>query len=137
MRIALISCVKLKLNHKACAKDLYISSLFRKIYIYIYKHIKPDKIFILSAKYGLLEESDIIEPYNETLKEKNEHDKKVWAYNVIVSMKSKKIDLEKDEFYIFAGLEYRKYLCQKIKNYNIPLKGLSIGNQLKFLKLNT
>lgn len=71
------------------------------------------------------------------MKEKNEHDKKVWAYKVIVKMKSKKIDLEKDEFYIFAGLEYRKYLCQKIKNYKVPLKDLSITKQMKYLTLNT
>ena len=51
MKIVLISCASKKLNHKAKAGDLYISQLFKSGLRYA-KSLNPDKIFILSAKYG-------------------------------------------------------------------------------------
>ncbi len=59
MRIALISCVKTKRNAASKAKDLYISSLFKMNYTYAQRTC--DKIFILSAKHGLLDENQIID----------------------------------------------------------------------------
>jgi cytoplasmic iron level regulating protein YaaA (DUF328/UPF0246 family) len=103
--------------------------------IYAKKKIRSDKIFILSAKYGLLELDDEIYPYNETLNTKNEHEKRIWAKNVLNKL-SEIADLEKDEFIFLAGKEYRKYLLPEIKNYEIPLFGLRIGEQLKWLKEN-
>lgn len=65
-RIILISCVKTKLDHPAKAEDLYISDLFVKNLTFARK-LKPDYIFILSAKYGLLKLNDRIAPYEKTL----------------------------------------------------------------------
>ena len=64
--IILISCVSKKLNKKARAKDLYISPLF-KFNLRYAKSLKPNKIFILSAKYGLVPLEKEIDPYNQTL----------------------------------------------------------------------
>lgn len=72
--IAFISCVKKKQNKSCMAKDLYCSPLFRSAYAYAQK--RADKIYILSAKYGLLKETDIIAPYNLTLNSMSESDKK-------------------------------------------------------------
>lgn len=52
VKIVLISCVSKKLDHKAKAKDLYTSPLFKYNLKYAEK-IGADKIFILSAKYSL------------------------------------------------------------------------------------
>lgn len=131
MKIALIACVKKKNNHNCKAKEMYISTLFKYCYKYASKRV--DKIYILSAKYGLLNEETVIYPYNETLKSKSEYDKKVWSYRVIKEL-AKVADIENDSFLILAGLEYRKYIIQKIKKYEIPLKGLSLYNQVKYLK---
>ena len=65
-KIVLISCVSKKLSHKSKAQELYISPLFRKNIQYA-KSLNPDKIFILSAKYGLIKLEEEIEPYNKTL----------------------------------------------------------------------
>lgn len=130
MKIILISCVKSKMGHPCKAKDMYISPLFKGGYKYA-KQMQPDRIYILSAKYGLLHEDDEIVPYNETLKEKTEHEKKVWSYHIIQNLIKENIDLERDEIIILAGVEYRKYIIQKMKNYKIPNKGLSLGKQLK------
>ncbi len=65
-RIVLISCVSQKLPQRAKVKDLYISTLFKFNLKYAEK-LKPDDIFVLSAKHGLLPLEKEIEPYNETL----------------------------------------------------------------------
>ena len=66
MKIALISCSKMKRDHSCTAAELYSPShLFSLSYAYAQK--VADKVFILSAKYGLVEEEDVISPYNLTL----------------------------------------------------------------------
>ena len=97
------------------------------------KSFNPDKIFILSAKYGLIGLDKEIEPYDQTLNTMHSVEKKKWANNVLEELK-KVADLNNDEFIFLAGENYRKYLILYIKNYKIPLKGLSIGKQLKYLK---
>ena len=64
--IVLISCVSKKQNHSTPAQNLYISPLFKMSLKYAEK-LKPDKIFILSAKYHLLPLDKEIEPYDVTL----------------------------------------------------------------------
>ncbi len=130
-KIILISCVKKKLNQKAKTKELYISSLFKKSFKYA-QLLKPDNIFILSAKYGLLDLDKEIEPYEETLNNKSPNEIRNWAIKVIVQLKER-LNLNKDEVIIFAGKNYYKFLLPYIKNYRLPLEGLSLGNRMKFL----
>ena len=131
MKIGLISCVTK--NNKICAaKDMYISDLFKKSLAYSLKNY--DKTYILSAKYGLLELNDIIEPYELTLNNQSVLFKKKWSYKVFLKIKEKQ-DLKNDTFYFCCGKNYRQYLKQKI-NHKIPIEGLSFGNQLKFYKKN-
>mgnify|MGYP001611839747 CR=1 FL=1 len=131
-KIVLISCVNKKLSHRAKAEKLYISPLFRFNIEYA-KSLNPDKIFILSAKYGLLNLDREIEPYNKTLNNMGSNEVKKWAENVVQEL-MKNSDLKNDEFVFLAGEKYRKFLMPYIKNYKIPLKGLSIGKQFQFLK---
>ncbi|MDD3014385.1 MAG: hypothetical protein PHC34_11840 [Candidatus Gastranaerophilales bacterium] len=134
-KIVLISCVSKKLSYKAKAKYFYISSLFKYNLKYAQK-LSADKIFILSAKYGLLNLEQEIEPYNETLNDKSASAVKEWAGNVINKLKEE-IDIDNDNVIFLAGEKYRKYLLPKIKNYEIPLEGLPIGKQLQSLKEST
>jgi hypothetical protein len=109
-KIVLISCVSKKLDHKSKAQDLYISSLFKKNLQYA-KSLNPDKIFILSAKYGLLKLDVEIEPYNKTLNEMSSDEIKEWGTSVVNQLKIVS-DLNKDEFVFLAGHNYRKFLIQ-------------------------
>ena len=84
-KIILISCASKKLAFKSKAKDLYISPLFRLSLAYA-KNLKPDKIFILSAKYRLLDLNDEISTYNETLNNKPVSDIKIWADKVVTEL---------------------------------------------------
>lgn len=130
-KIILISCVKLKKNYPCKACELYDSTLFKKSYEYA-KKLNPDKIFILSAKYGLVEENEIISPYEKTLKDMSSYERKVWANNVILKLKQH-TNPDKDEFIILAGEVYTEYILPYLKDSYEPLKGLAIGQRLQRL----
>ena len=131
-RIILISCVKTKLDHPAKAEDLFISDLFVKNLTFARK-LKPDYIFILSAKYGLLKLNDRIAPYEKTLNQMPIYERRAWASGVVSEL-NKYANLNQDEFIILAGEKYREFLLPHMRNYRIPFEGLSFGNQLKALK---
>lgn len=131
-RIVLISCVSQKLRHRAKARDLYISTLFRLNLRYAQK-LQPDDIFILSAKYGLLPLDKEIEPYEQTLNTMRSSEIKKWAEQVLEQLRGIG-SLEDDEFIFLAGEKYRKYLLPYLQHASIPLYGLRIGEQLQKLK---
>jgi hypothetical protein len=131
-KIVLVSCVKSKLNHPAKAKDLYTSTLFHSNLEYAHL-LKPDAIYILSAKFGLLDLDQIISPYEMTLNTMTVIEKKAWSKRVLDSL-FQKTDLKSDLFIFLAGMNYRKYLLPELKHYEVPLQGLSFGEQLRELK---
>jgi hypothetical protein len=94
MRIALISCSKEKKNYPCPAHELYsASNLFSLSYQYAKKY--ADKIYILSAKYGLVAEDCILKPYNQTLNEMGRQQQLSWANSVLRALQ-KECDIESD-----------------------------------------
>lgn len=134
-RIVLISCASKKAHHAAKAKELYISPLFAGNLRYA-RSLKPDHIFILSAKYGLLELDREIEPYDMTLNDMGSAQIKAWAGKILAQLKEN-VDLQRDHFILLAGEKYRKYLTSHLASYEIPLQGMPIGKQLQFLAAQT
>ena len=130
--IVLISCVKQKLNKPAKAKELYVSDLFKKFFAYA-KTLSPDMVYVLSAKYGLLNCEEIIEPYELTLNTMGVKERKNWSGKVIDQL-GKVSDLSCDKFIFLAGERYRQYLLPHISHYEIPLQGLRVGEQKQWLK---
>ena len=129
---AFISCVKMKSENATLAKDLYISPLFKKAYAYAMKYVDENKIFILSAKYGLLPALAPAPPlYEMTLKNKSKEQRKLWAYNIYLEMQKQNISTE-SKILILAGMEYREFICRFLPNSFCPVTGLSIGRMLKF-----
>ena len=131
--IAFISCVKTKKKGPCKAKDLYCSILFKKSFEYAEK--RANKVYILSAKYGLLKPDDIISYYNLTLNNMKEKERKKWAFYVYQQIINAGIDINEDAIFL-CGINYRKYLMQKFPNSKCPIEGLSMGNLLKFYKEN-
>ena len=127
-KIILISCVSKKLPHKSKARDLYISALFKKNLQFAQK-LNPDQTFVLSAKYGLVRLDDEIEPYDLTLNTMSTAEIRLWANGVLRQL-AEVSDLQQDHFIFLAGDKYRKYLLPRLKNVEIPLQGLRIGEQL-------
>jgi len=131
-KVVLISCVSKKLSQRSKVRDLYISSLFKSNLKYAEK-LRPDKIYVLSAKYGLLSLNDEIAPYNQTLNEMTTAEVKSWATEVLRQLR-RVSEIENTNFIFLAGDRYRKYLLPELNYYAIPLQGLRIGEQLSKLK---
>lgn len=131
-KIICISCVKSKRNRRSKAADLYTSTLFTKALRYA-ESLKPDRILILSAEYGVLELDDEVDPYEKTLNNMRVTERKQWAQRVLTQLRTK-ANLEVDEFIFLAGEKYREYLIPHIKRYTVPMFGLQIGEQLGWLK---
>ena len=138
-RIALVSCTKKKQNHPCRAVEMYMpSTLFRKITTYI-KQFQFDDWYILSAKYGLLNKSTIISPYDVTLLKMKAVERRKWADNVAEALLR---DLSKQtEIYFFTGEKYRQYLLPQLEKAgfkcHVPLRGMQIGEQLQYLNNKT
>lgn len=132
-KVVFIACVSQKRDDSCKARDLYISSLFKKELKYAEDILKADAIYILSAKYGLVDLDQVIETYNKTLNNMKEDEIKKWSSNVLKQIKEK-VNVEEDEIIFLAGKKYRKYLVPHMKNVKIPMEGLAIGKQLQFLK---
>lgn len=133
--IVFLSCVKSKCAHRCEAERMYTSELFKKSLQYA-KSLQPHKIYILSAKHGVLELNDIISPYEMTLNAMTEKERKMWAYRVVKQCEAKGIDFSEKALFL-CGNNYRKYVMQKFSNAEAPLSQLGIGKQLQFYKFNT
>jgi hypothetical protein len=134
-KIVLISCSSKKLPQRTLARDLYIGPLFKKHLQYALK-LAPDKIFILSAKYGLVELDEEIDTYDLTLNTMSTREMRHWAVGVLHQL-SQHADIEHDVFVFLAGAKYRKYLASHMAHVEVPLEGLPIGRQLQRLNEET
>jgi hypothetical protein len=92
-----------------------------------------DRIFILSAKHGLVPEDMIIEPYNETLKDKSAQERRAWGDMVLNELR-KVSDLERDEFIVLAGEVYQENLLPHLVHFWLPLKGKRQGEWIPELE---
>jgi len=131
--VGLISCVGKKHPNAIEARDLYDSALFAKSREFVERYC--DFWFILSAKYGLIEPTAVIEPYEETLNTKSRRERDEWAEEVWAMLcQQLKPD---DHVTILAGERYRESLMPRITKYgcqvDVPMKGLGIGRQLQWL----
>ena len=115
----------------ARARDLYQSALFEKSLAYG-ERLRPDAMFILSAKHGLLPVDRVIAPYDETLNTKGAAAIQDWAGRVLKDLQ-RVSDIPRDRFTVLAGEKYRKYLVPHLEHVEVPLEGLPIGKQLQRL----
>jgi hypothetical protein len=134
-KIVLLSCTKSKLDKPAPAKDMYSPSpMFQKTKAYG-ETLKPDKTFILSAKYGLLPMDKQIEPYDLTLKTMKKDEKDKWGELVKSQMSKLGVNPQSDKFVFLTGSEYMKPLANFISDENIekPMEGKRMGERLSWL----
>lgn len=133
-KVFLVSCVSAK-NSKSCvAKELYISDWFRKAKSYVEK--SHSDWFILSALYGLVSPETIIDPYEKTLNKMGIQDRRRWASSVMNDLRPKLQGV--DHIVMLAGERYREFLMEDLaklcRTIEVPLRGLTIGKQLAWLK---
>ena len=137
INIVLLSCVSQKTPFKNMAKDLYVSSLFKKSWQYSKEVIKPDGIYILSALYGLIRFDEVIEPYDKTLLNMSKEECQEWAEKVKTQLTERFVKdnrkLEDYNFIILAGSKYYENLSDFLPNKEFPLGRLPIGKRLGVL----
>ncbi|MGP1906809.1 DUF6884 domain-containing protein [Metabacillus sp. JX24] len=135
MKIALISCTKLKADYN-CTREMYQeSTLFKKAVKYIEQQ-DYDDWYVLSAKYGLIKQNDVIEPYDLTLNNMKATERIKWSELVFKQVGDLQLGLKQIDFY--SGVNYREYLIPVLKEgiiCNVPLQGKGIGEQLQFYTL--
>jgi hypothetical protein len=132
MIVALVSCVKTKRDGTHPARDLYTSPLFRFAFDYASKH--ADRVYILSAKYGLVEPTRRIQNYDLTLKNMPTSQRREWAKKV--AREIHQVVPPKSTLLFLCGEDYRQDLLGLLNGFvhRIPLQGLSFGRQLQWYK---
>ena len=134
----LVSCVNKKAPTPSKAKDLYISPWFGKAKMYV--ESTGRRWFILSAKYGLVEPNREIDPYDRSLNSMPIAERREWGEDVSNELRLHMTGI--DTIYILAGQRYREFLVPKLRDYDdvnvvVPMEGLRIGEQLRWLDERT
>lgn len=134
VKYGFVSCSKGKVKTEipVLAKDLYGSPLFKKASTYAKGNY--DGWYILSAEHGLVHPDKNLLPYDLTLNNMTNEERKTWTEEVF-SQIVQVIPVCSD-IYIHAGENYTSYLVPMLEAYgykvNLPMKGLGIGQQLQW-----
>lgn len=131
--VGLISCGKRKAAQPRPARELYQGELFRKSLRYAEEVLEADRVFILSARHGLLPLDQVVAPYEQTLNRMSAAEVRAWGERVLDDLRAE-ADLENDRFTILAGAKYRKHVVPALKHCDVPIEGLRFGEQLRFFK---
>lgn len=134
-RIGLVGCVKQKLPEPAPARDLYTSALFvgRRGYV----ERSCSRWFILSAKHGLVDPAEVLEPYDETLNDSTPSQRHAWSARVLQELRRRLGDFGGYEFEVHAGANYIDFGLEeglRASGASVlrPAQGLGLGEQLAF-----
>jgi hypothetical protein len=140
--LTLVACASKKVsgNEPIQAKDLYTSPLFKMAREYA--EYDDQAWFILSAKYGLLHPDSVVTPYNMALTDMKRAEQMEWGKAVREQMR--KTFFTGKEYTgpitVLAGASYRQELVPFLESMvrdgtvSVPMEGLGIGQQLRWLK---
>jgi hypothetical protein len=135
--LVIIGCGAQKRDYKCAASKLYTGGLFVAALSYARSIARDEDIRILSAKHGLLELDTPVEPYNTT-----------WHMGPCISHRELTEQIPDEwknaHFVLLCGQDYRLaigyahyYRFHEAMNTSIPLSGLGIGQQKKWLMEHT
>lgn len=105
--LVLVGCVKTKRPTTSAAKELYNSPLWRCRRAYAERLGRP--WFILSAKHGLLDPDERIDPYDLALKDLQAKARRDWSTRVLEALKSRVPSLRYKMIEFHAGAAYVGY----------------------------
>lgn len=143
MKIAILPCSQKKAKVSCSAGNMYKSNLFVLRRRYAKDVLGCDEIYVLSAKYGLIDLDKIIEPYDTKLDTLSEEEYVEWQYQVMTqylkNIYNKLISDEKVEIYLFkSDLDYLKKFRQITAiDYDIELgknNKIYLGRSLNVMK---
>jgi len=132
--LCLVTCVAEKRRDASPARNLYQSPLFSKARRFA--EDRYDSWFILSARHGLVHPDDVLAPYDQSLLDSTDGERRTWAVRVFEQL-SRQTNAD-DRVAILAGKPYRKHLVplllERGHQVTIPMEGLRLGEQLAWLK---
>lgn len=130
-KIVLLSCVKTQRAYTTFVRNLYCSTFFSKCLRYA-ESLNPDKILVLSSRYGLLRLDEEKAPYDVELRTKTAKERREWAEQVIAALKEES-DINNDHFVLLAIDLYLEYIQSSLTHKEIPMQGLKQGEKLQWL----
>lgn len=132
-RLVLVGCVKTKVGHRAPAKDLYDSPLWRKRRRFAESTGMPWAI--LSAEHGMVEPDTVLEPYDRYLGKEPADYRRTWAERtaeqVLRALREKNlraVEIHAGAAYVNSGLRAR--LEDAGVEVYWPVEGMPFGAQL-------
>ena len=147
--VAIVGCGKAKAAESCAAGELYTGGLFRATFDHA-KHWHQI-VYIVSAKYGLLDPSSTIAPYDETLATKSPAQRAAWARKVAAEL-ADKMRGKVWNVTIYAGADYARPLVAELEQLPHsahggrqhlpspglttiaePMRGLTQGRRLQWL----
>lgn len=132
--VVLLGCVKEKRATRSPAKDLYVSDLFGKRRAYA--EASGKLWFILSAKLGLVDPDEEIDPYDLRLDDLSAFEREQWGRRVVSDLADKLGSLDGLVFEVHAGAAYREAIAAPLSLAGAglvnPLQGLRFGEQLSW-----
>ena len=132
-RIGFVACCKTKGDRPMPAASLYRSPLFRKSLLAALDTC--GKVYILSAKHGVVSCNDTIEPYDVTLKTMCRSEREAWGARVQPQLDA--LLRSRDTAVMYCGEEYFAPLRKHLQSLNVtvemPLGSLSLGARLQAL----
>lgn len=141
LAVCLIACSAVKARHPMRAEDLYQGDLFRKSLAWARLTGRFQEILVLSAKHGVVQLEQVVEPYNMTLNDVGTEDRRLWAQVVARDLMNRFSASDVPiEFVALAGRSYMEELSLELQvvmpsaELSRPLTGLGIGEQKAWLK---
>lgn len=134
--VGLVACCGRKLAAPAAARDLYQSPLFKKSLALAERTC--DVVYVLSAKHGLLELDQVVEPYQMRLGVGRgaSWEAQAWGHRTAAQLRAK---FDGARLVYFAGNLYRRSLEAGLMALHFqgsseaPLAGMGIGESLRYL----
>jgi len=129
VRVALIGCGKRKGSKAVRAKDLYTGPLFALARRYAER--RCDAFLILSAKHGVVDPDRVLGPYEQSMGSLTRAERAEWARLALARVTEV---ARRAEIVFLAGSDYEGAVDGL--SVEAPLRGLSIGARMKWLKEN-
>ena len=118
-KIVLISGSGQQRTQKSSVRELYTGRSFRANLETALELVPERKIFVLSAKFGLLRLDEQVPPHDDNLAGLSDAQLRRWANGVLYQLAAQ-ADLEQDQFILLAAPRYRKYLLPALKQVEVP-----------------
>ena len=147
--VVLVGCSKQKRTEEAQAVEMYDPSpLFRKQLAVARQLVRSTRVFIVSAKYGLVRPWKTLLPYEHTIRDKTKEQRVEWADEVIdlldafagvrfgEEIKETDQSLRALNVVLMMGASYARPLRAAAPDdwmFTEPLAGMQIGERLRWL----